>query len=77
MEFATVARLQIRVESHSDTTAPVAHGSKPNRILHLILTLVTCGFRGINWIAIAFIQKERRVALTVNEYAQVTMQTHS
>ena len=73
--FATVASLQGRVESQTDTTATVASGTKPNHTLHLILTVLTCGFWGLIWIAVAFTQKEHRVALTVNEFGQVMTQT--
>lgn len=39
-----------RIESQSDFQAVVVKGSKPNHLLHLILTLVTLGAWAFVWI---------------------------
>jgi hypothetical protein len=45
-----------------------------NHILHLILTLVTCGVWAIVWIVLAFVGGERRIALNVDDYGNVLRQ---
>lgn len=63
-----------RVESQTDSSAIVVTGSKPNHVLHLILTLVTCLAWGIVWIILAVVQKEHRTSITVDPYGQVLRQ---
>ncbi|MCZ4557962.1 hypothetical protein O4215_20585 [Rhodococcus maanshanensis] len=64
-----------RVESQTDTNAIVVTGSKVNHVLHLIITLFTCGFWAIVWIILAFVQKEHRTAVSIDPYGQVLRQT--
>ncbi|RVW02305.1 hypothetical protein [Rhodococcus spongiicola] len=63
-----------RVESQTDTNAIVVTGSKPNHVLHAIITLFTCGFWGLVWIVLAIMLREHRIALTVDPYGHVLRQ---
>lgn len=60
-----------RVESQSDYNAVITFGKKPNHLLHLILTLVTCFLWGIVWIVVAIVVKESREMLAVDELGNV------
>lgn len=64
-----------RVESQSDTSAIIVTGSKPNHVLHLILTLVTCLAWGVVWIILALVQKEHRTSIQVDPYGQILRQS--
>jgi hypothetical protein len=63
-----------RVESQSDFQAVVVRGKSVNHVLHLILTLVTLGFWGIVWIAMAIFGGEKRSMVTVDEYGNAAVQ---
>ena len=63
-----------RVESQQDFQAVVVFGKPVNHVLHLILTLVTCGIWGIVWIALAIFGGENRVMVVVDEYGNVLRQ---
>ncbi|MET0492930.1 MAG: hypothetical protein ABW000_07330 [Actinoplanes sp.] len=60
------------VESRSDTMAVVVSTAKPNHVLHLLLTLVTCGLWAVVWFVIAVTSKTRRVSLVLNPDGTVT-----
>ncbi|NYH51425.1 hypothetical protein HNR06_001014 [Nocardiopsis arvandica] len=64
------------IESQSDFTAVIRYGKPINHVLHLILTLVTCGLWGIVWIIlwIVSIQEKKSIALQINEFGQVFRQ---
>ncbi|MEV3963535.1 hypothetical protein AB0M34_22030 [Nocardia sp. NPDC050193] len=74
MEVAGEAADCGRVESHTDLTAVIVFGSKPNHTLLLLLTLVTCSLWGLVWLTMAVAQTESRVMLTVEPYGQVLRQ---
>jgi hypothetical protein len=63
-----------RVESQTDLNAILVSGKPLNHVLHLILTLVTCGLWAIVWIVLAFVGGERRVVLNVDDYGNVLRQ---
>lgn len=63
-----------RVESQTDTSAIIVTGSKPNHVLHLLLTILTCFLWAIVWIAVAIGQKEHRASISVDPYGQVLRQ---
>jgi hypothetical protein len=63
-----------RVESQSDYQAVIVKGSKPNHILHLILTLVTLGLWAIVWIAVAMFGGEKRGVIGIDEYGNTNIQ---
>jgi hypothetical protein len=62
------------VQSQTDYQAVLVKGSKPNHVLHLILTLVTFGLWAIVWIALAFIGGEKHRVIQVDEYGNVNVQ---
>ena len=51
------------VRSQTDQNAVILWGSKPNHVLHLILTLVTTGFWVFIWIIVALAVKETRTLI--------------
>lgn len=63
-----------RVESQTDVNAVLVKGKGTNHVLHLILTLITFGMWGVVWIIMYFINQEKRIILTVDEYGQVLRQ---
>lgn len=63
-----------RVESQTDETAVLVKGQQTNHVLHLILSLLTCGFWAIVWIAMVVINKERRIILRLDDYGNVLHQ---
>lgn len=60
-----------RVESHSDFQAVVVEGKPVNHVLHLILTLVTCGLWGFVWLVLALMGGEKRYVLSIDAYGNV------
>jgi len=70
---AQVAR-GARVESQSDYQAVVVTGKPVNHVLHLILTLVTCGLWGIVWIVLAVSGGEKRSIASVDEFGNAAVQ---
>jgi hypothetical protein len=60
------------VETQTDTMAVLKSGSKPNHVLHLLLTLATCGLWAIVWLPLGLTQKERRLTLTLNPDGSVS-----
>jgi hypothetical protein len=63
-----------RVESTSDYQAVLVTGSKPNHILHLILTLVTLGLWALIWIGVAILGGEKRMVIDIDEYGNTNIQ---
>ena len=62
-----------RVESQSDFQAVLLRGHAVNHILHLIITIVTLGFWGIVWIALAVLGGEKRELVQVDEWGNPTI----
>ena len=60
-----------RVESQTDYQSVLVTGSKPNHILHLILTLLTLGIWIIVWILVSLFGGETRRTLTVHPDGRV------
>jgi hypothetical protein len=60
-----------RVESQSPLSATLVKGRRPNHLLHLILTLISCLLWSPVWIALAILGREQRITLTVDQYGQV------
>lgn len=60
-----------RVESMTNRSAVVATGSECNHILHLLLTIFSCGLWFPLWLVLAMTQKVQRATITVNEEGQV------
>lgn len=69
VKIAEGGRMEHRV---SDFEAVIKTGSRPNHVLHLILTILTLGLWGIVWLILAFGSRERTSTLTVDERGKVT-----
>ena len=61
-----------RVELQDDFSAVLVFGSKPNHILHFILSILTAGFWLIIWLFIALGSKERRTLYRIDEYGVIS-----
>ena len=53
-----------RVLSESDSWAVIARGRPVNHVLHLLLTIFTCGLWGLAWLLMVALAGERRVTVT-------------
>jgi hypothetical protein len=62
------------VQSQTDFQAVLVKGSKPNHVLHLLLTLLTLGLWAIVWVVVAFIGGEKHRVIQVDEYGNVNVQ---
>ena len=62
------------VQSQTDFQAVLVKGSKPNHVLHLVLTLLTVGLWAIVWIALALIGSKKHRVIQVDEYGNVNVQ---
>lgn len=60
-----------RLETRTATTGVVIMGKPVNHILHLLLSVLTCGFWLWVWLLIAAVGGEQRRILTVDEFGQV------
>lgn len=63
-----------RVESQTDINAILVKGQATNHVLHLIISLLTCGFWLLVWPIIWWINKEKRLILNVDDYGNVLRQ---
>lgn len=63
-----------RVESQTDAQAVMVKGKSVNHTLHLILTLVTFFCWAPVWVVMAFVQKPKRLILTLDEFGNVLRQ---
>lgn len=70
---AQVAR-GARVESQTQDQAIVVFGKPVNHVLHLILTLVTCGAWALVWVILAIAGGEKRHVVRVDQYGNVLFQ---
>jgi hypothetical protein len=60
------------VESRSESMAVLVSSKKTNHLLHLVLTLLTCGLWGVAWLAIALTAKTQRVSLAVDQNGAIS-----
>lgn len=60
-----------RLVANTPPHAVVSFGGEANHVLHLLLSLVTCGFWLIIWFLVAVTSGERRVTLYVDEFGRV------
>jgi hypothetical protein len=63
-----------RVESQTDAQAILVKGNGVNHVLHLILTLITLGFWSVVWLVLYFVQKPKRLVLSLDEFGNVLRQ---
>jgi len=54
------------VESRSETMAVVVSAANTNHVLHLLLTLVSCGLWAVVWFFLAVTSRTKRLSLVVN-----------
>ena len=64
-----------RVESQQDFQAVLIHGKPVNHILHLIVSLFTCGLWVFGWLALVIVGGEKRVMIVIDEYGNILRQT--
>lgn len=63
-----------RIESQADFQAVFVFGKPVNHILHLILSVVTCGIWLIVWLGMLIWGGENRVMVSIDEYGNVLRQ---
>lgn len=64
-----------RIESQSDFTAVVVHGRPVNHVLHLLLTLVTCGMWSLVWLLLVLTGGEKRVSLMADPWGNMVRES--
>jgi hypothetical protein len=64
-----------RVESQTDYHTVLAKGGRTNHVLHLILTIVTCGLWSLAWLLIAHVNRRQSLVLRIDEYGNFSRQT--
>jgi hypothetical protein len=60
-----------RVESRTEYQAVLVSGHRTNHLLHLVLTLATCGLWAIVWAILGVTNQEKRDVITADEYEQI------
>ncbi len=55
----------------TDTSAVLVTGTPVNNVLHLLLTVFTCGLWAVIWVVLLLAGGEKRMALTVDDYGNV------
>lgn len=75
--LARQLRKGARVESQSDHSAVVVRGSKPNHVLHLILSVVTGGIWLVVWGWMVGVKKEHRIMVSVDGHGRVSVKKMS
>jgi len=61
-----------RIESQTDYQAVIVRGSRPNHVLHLILSVLTLGFWAVFvWLPLTLFGGEKRSVISVDEYGNV------
>lgn len=63
-----------RVESQSDYQAVPAKGGNVNHVLHLIISLVTCGVWLLVWPVVYLLNQRQTLVLAVDDYGNVLRQ---
>lgn len=70
--IATAVQGGWRLEAQGEDYAVIASGSRPNHILHLLLTIFTAGLWAIVWIIVGLSSGETRKTIRVDAYGNVT-----
>lgn len=55
-----------RVEARSESQVVLAREAQLNNVMHLFLTLLTCGLWAIVWLILYFARKKERITITVD-----------
>ncbi len=66
-----------RVESQTDFQAVLVRGRRVNHILHLLLSIFTCGLWIIVWLALGLFGGEKRDVVRVDEQGGIYMRQQS
>ncbi|MFD4326080.1 DUF4352 domain-containing protein [Nocardioides sp. NPDC058538] len=64
-----------RIESQTDYYTVLAKGGRTNHVLHLLLTIFTCGLWSLAWLLIAHINRRQSLVLRVDEYGNFSRHT--
>lgn len=72
--IAACARSGWRLEGAYGNTATMASGQPPNHVLHLILSLLSCGLWIPVWVIAAARGGVRRLVVTVDPAGQISYQ---
>lgn len=70
-DISTLQSTGWAVESRSTHQATVVSGAPVNHILHLLLTLFTCGLWSVVWMAVSMFGGQKRIYLRMDEYGRV------
>jgi hypothetical protein len=60
-----------RIESQGDFNAVIVHGKAINHVLHLLITLVTCGLWAVVWLFLVLAGGEKRVSLMADPWGNL------
>ncbi|WP_447643150.1 hypothetical protein [Nocardioides zeae] len=60
-----------RVESQTDESAVLAKGGATNHVLHLLLSIFTCGLWAIVWVVMVVMNQRKVLVLRVDEFGNV------
>jgi hypothetical protein len=71
---SAVAAQGARVESQSDFQAVLLTGQPVNHVLHLLISIFTCGIWGIVWLILFLTGGVKRHLVQVDEYGHVLVQ---
>jgi hypothetical protein len=63
-----------RVESQSDDNAVIVKGKDVNHVLHVLISIFTCGLWLIVWLILIITGGEKRQLITVDEWGNVAVQ---
>jgi hypothetical protein len=63
-----------RVESQTDAQAVLVKGKGTNHVLHLILSVITCGVWLPVWLIMYFVAKPKRLILSLDQFGNVLRQ---
>lgn len=72
VQAEVTGRRKARVESQTEYSAVIVRGRRPNHVAHLIGSIVTFGVWLPVWVGACIVQQERRVALAVDPYGNVS-----
>lgn len=63
-----------RVESQTDYHTVLSKGGRTNHVLHLILTIFTCGLWSLAWLLIAHVNRHQSLVLRFDEHGNFSRQ---
>ncbi len=60
-----------RIESQVDFLVVLVRGNRVNHVLHLLITLFTCGLWGLVWLILVVAGGEKRLKVSVDEWGNI------